>query len=215
MVENIISAVHRNVIGKQVKALRREGKLPAVLYGRYISATPVLLDQHDASNILGQISGSALVTIVLEGEKHLALVREKQRNFMTGVLLHIDFQVVSMLDKLRTNVALEFKGEALAVKLFNGILVTEMNSIEVECLPQDLPERILVDLSALKEIGSALYVKDLALPENVEVHEDANAVVVVVRPPEVEEEEEEAAAVAVSLAEPEVIERGKKEEEDF
>jgi len=155
------------------------------------------------------------VTIVLEGEKHLALVREKQRNFMTGVLLHIDFQVVSMLDKLRTNVALEFKGEALAVKLFNGILVTEMNSIEVECLPQDLPERILVDLSALKEIGSALYVKDLALPENVEVHEDANAVVVVVRPPEVEEEEEAAAAVAVSLAEPEVIERGRKEEEDF
>jgi len=211
----VLKAERRELIGKQVKALRREGKLPAVLYGRRIEPIPVVLDHRTTSRQLNQLSPSALVTIELEGETHMALVREKQRNVLTGSLMHIDFQVVSMQDKLRSNVFVEFIGEAPAVKNFNGILFTELNRIEVECLPKDLPERFTVDVSGLTEIGSSIYVRDLVIPANVEVLEDANSIVVVVTAPEAEEVEEvEAAAAVTTEAEPEVIEKGKKEEEE-
>ena len=210
----VIKAVRRDVIGKQVKALRREGKLPAVLYGRRIEPTPVLLDHRTTTRQLSQLSPSALVTIELEGETHMALVREKQRNVITGSLLHIDFQVVSMQDKLRSNVYVEFLGESPAVKNYNGILFTELNRIEVECLPSDLPERITVDVSILTNIGDSIYVRDLVIPANVEVLEDANTIVAVVTAPEAEEVEEVAAPTVSVVAEPEVIEKGKKEEEE-
>ncbi len=212
----VLKAERRVVIGKQVKALRREGKLPAVLYGKRIEPIPVVMDHRTTSRQLSQLSPSALVTIDLEGESHMALVREKQRNALTGSLLHIDFQVVSMQDKLRSNVYVEFIGESPAVKNFNGILFTELNQIEVECLPNDLPERITVDVSILTEIGSSIYVRDLVIPDNVEVLEDANSIVAVVTAPEVDEEEVAAAeaAAAAAAAEPEVIEKGKKEEEE-
>ncbi len=212
----VLKAERRVVIGKQVKALRREGKLPAVLYGKRIEPIPVVMDHRTTSRQLSQLSPSALVTIDLEGESHMALVREKQRNALTGSLLHIDFQVVSMQDKLRSNVYVEFIGESPAVKNFNGIVFTELNQIEVECLPNDLPERITVDVSILTEIGSSIYVRDLVIPANVEVLEDANSIVAVVTAPEVDEEEVAAAeaAAAAAAAEPEVIEKGKKEEEE-
>jgi large subunit ribosomal protein L25 len=185
-----------------------------VLYGRRIEPTPVLLDHRTTSRQLSQLSPSALVTIELEGESHMALVREKQRNVITGSLLHIDFQVVSMQDKLRSNVYVEFLGESPAVKNFNGILFTELNQIEVECLPSDLPERITVDVSILTNIGDSIYVRDLVIPANVEVLEDANSIVAVVTAPEAEEVEEVAAPTVSVVAEPEVIEKGKKEEEE-
>lgn len=214
MEEVILKAERREVIGKQVKALRRAGKLPAVLYGRHIQPTPIIMDHRESSRILSQLSSSSLVTIDLGDEKHVALVREKQRNFLTGSLLHIDFQAVSMLEKLRTNVSLVFEGESPAVKAFNAIVMTELDEIEVECLPKDLPAQIRVDISGLNEIGSAIYVKDLDVPEAVEILEDLNGIVVVVTAAAFEEEE--VAEVEPTLAaEPEVIEKGKKEEEEF
>ena len=212
MEEVTIKAVKREVTGKQVKALRRQGLLPAVLYGRNFPSTPISLDLRDASHTLSHMTTSVLVTVVLDGEKHLALVRERQRDFIRGTLKHIDFQVVSMKEKLRTSVSVVIVGESPAVKDFNGVLVTGLDEVEVECFPQDLPERIMADVSGLKQIGDAIYVRNLVISEKVEILEDPNEVVVVVTAQAAEEVEE--VVVAEVVAEPELIEKGKKEEEE-
>jgi large subunit ribosomal protein L25 len=215
MEENVIEAVKRSLIGKQVKALRREGKLPAILYGSTIEPTPVLMDHKAASTTLNHMPSSALVTINLEGEKHVALVREKQRNVLTGAIIHVDFQVVSMLETIRTRVSIETHGEAPAVKNYNGILVLNLDAVEIEALPADLPERIVVDVSGLDTIGSSIRLGDLVLPEKITVLDDMDQIVVVITAQAAEEVTEAAVTEEVGIEEePEVIEKGKKEEDE-
>lgn len=211
MEEIFIIATQRELTGKQVKAHRKEGKLPAVIYGRHIESTPIWLNMRDATKTLSSMQPSSLVTIDVGGEKHLTLVREKQRDHILGTLLHVDFQAVSLLEKLRTNVSIGVYGESPAVKNLNGVLVMNINSLEVECLPQDLPERIQIDISVLSAIGQSIAVKDIKVSELVEILSDPNDVIIVVTAQEAEEEVE---AEPVEV-EPEVLEKGKEEEEDF
>jgi large subunit ribosomal protein L25 len=210
MEEAVFKAIRRDVIGKQVKALRREGQLPAVMYGKTIEPTPILLDLRESTRLLSRLAASALVTIELEGAQHKALVREKQRDFIRGTLKHIDFQVISMKEKLRVKVAIRLTGESAAVKDFNGVLVTGLGEVEVECLPQDLPQQITVDIAALKQIGDALYIRDLNVPDKVEILDGQDELVAVVNYQAAEEVV--TPAEGVEGPEPEVIEKGKKEE---
>lgn len=210
MEEVVIKAVKREVIGKQVKALRREGKLPAILYGHGLEPTPVLLDLHDASRSLNRAGASTLVNIELEGQNHKAVIRERQRDVVRGTLKHVDFQLVSMTEKLRVSVNIELVGESAAVEDLDGVLVSGMETVEVEAFPGDLPESIRIDISGLKSIGDAIYVRDLSLPGEIEILEDPEEMIVLVTAPAAEVEEE----VVVEEVEPEVIERGKREEEE-
>jgi large subunit ribosomal protein L25 len=216
MEEIVIQARQRDVVGKRVKGLRREGKLPAILYGKRIETMPIELDHKEASRILEGLSPSALIHIELDGGEHLALVREKQRDVILGTLLHIDFQAVSLTEKVRSEVSIHFIGESPAVKELGGILVTNIEQLEVEALPRDLPERIEVNVSNLFEIGDAVYVRDLSLPGDITVHAEPDDAIVVVTIPAAEpeaEEEEEVEEELLEGAEPEVIERGRREEQ--
>ncbi len=214
MEEILLSAESREVIGKQVKALRREGKLPGIIYGRGIQPTPILMDLKDATRILVPLAPSALVTVTLAGEKHLTLVREKQRDFIRGTLKHIDFQAVSMKEKLRVNVLVELIGVSPAVKDFNGVLVEGLTEVEVECLPQDLPSKITVEISGLAKIGDSITVKDLVMPPNVTSMDNPDDMIVIVTAQAAEEVVEVVVPEVVEgEGEPEVIEKGKKEEE--
>lgn len=208
MEKTIIEATRRTVIGKKVGALRREGKLPGVIYGHNVEPTPILMDLREASRTLASLSQSHIVTIVLEGAEHATLVREKQKDYILNILKHVDFQVVSLSEKIRTMVTVDIVGTSPAVKNFNGVVVTEISEVEVEALPQNLPERFVVDISKLENIGDAIYIKDLEVPANVDLLKEASEVIVVITggAEEITEDEEETAA------EPEVIERGKKEE---
>ena len=210
MEEILIKADLRTVIGKQVRTLRRAGKLPGVIYGHRIDPVAITMDLRETSRSLAGLAPSALVTVDVDGEKHLTLVREKQRDKITGTLRHIDFLAVSMKEKLRTNVFLMLVGVPPAIKAFNAIQVTGDDELEVECLPQDLPERIEVDLSGLTQIGDAIHVRDLKVSDKVKILTDPDTMIVLLTAPEMEEEAE-AEAVA---GEPEVIEKGKKEEEE-
>lgn len=205
----VLNAKPRQVTGKKVKALRRQGLLPAVIYGKHFDPMPIVLDAREASKVLAHLSTSSLVTLQIDGKEYPALVREKQRDFIKNRLLHVDFLAVSMTEKIRTTVAIELVGTAPAVKDYNAVLVTGLDEVEIECLPSDLPDRIVVDLSVLKEIGDGIYVRDLPLSDRVRVLDDPDELIVVATSAEAEEEGEVAAAEAV---EPEVIERGKKEE---
>jgi large subunit ribosomal protein L25 len=211
--EIVIQATRRNIKGKQVKALRREGKLPAIIYGKHlVEPIPLLLDMHNSSHSLAKIGSSDLITLDVDGEQYPSLVREKQRDFIYGNLLHVDFQSISMDEKLRTTVRINLIGEPPAVKEFSGILVTGEGELEIECLPADLPSVIQVDVSRLEKIGDVIAVRDIIMPENVTLLSDLDELVAHVTAPMAEEVVEEA-PVEVE-AEPEVIEKGKGEEEE-
>lgn len=206
----VLKATKRTVTGKQVQQLRRQGLLPGVVYGYKMEPTPISLDAHDAGLALPKLTSSSIVTIDLEGKQIAALVREKQRNFIKNFFTHVDFQAVSLTETIRTYVSLHFFGTAPAIKEFQAAIVTSLNEIEVEALPNDLPERIEVDLSKLAALGDAVHVKDLPIPPGVEVLTDGDEVVVVATATREEVEEGE----VVEGIEPELsVERGKKEEE--
>ncbi len=211
----VLKADRRSVTGKQVRALRRAGILPAVLYGHNMEPLSISLNAHDASKILNRLTASSLVTVDVEGKEYPALVRERQRNPIKGNLIHVDFQVVSLTEKIRANVGIVITGTAPAVKDFSAVLVTTLNELEVEAYPQDLPERIVVDISGLKKIGDGIRVGDLVLSEKVTVLTDADEMIILATAPkeEVLEEVTPEAAAVEEAAEPEVIEKGKKEEE--
>ncbi len=207
----VIKATKRDVTGKQVKALRRAGQLPAVIYGRHVEPIAISLDAHTAGLSFAKVTSSTLVTIDVEGTEYAALVREKQRNYIKGVLTHVDFLALDLTEKIRTKVNLAFAGVSSAVKDYSAVLVHRMEAFEVECLPTDLPERISVDLSSIKEIGNSIRVRDIPLPENVVVLADEDDIVVIATLPK---EEAPAEGAAVPEAAPAIsVERGKKEEE--
>ncbi len=209
MEKAVINATLRTVTGKKVGAMRREGKLPAVIYGHNFDATPITLDLKETSRVLHGLTASSLVYINLNGKESAALVREKQRDYLRNTLKHVDFQVVSLTEKIRAKVAITLEGVSPAVKDFNGIIISEMDSVEVEALPQDLPEKITLDLSNLKKIGDHFTVKDIALSDKVHVHASMEDIIVIVTL----SKDEEAAVEGSAVAEPEIIEKGKKEEE--
>jgi large subunit ribosomal protein L25 len=212
----IIQAETRTVIGKQVKAMRREGKLPAVIYGHGIDPVSIALDVREASRTLAKASSSTLVTIELEGKQYPTLVREKQLDFIRNSLIHVDFLAVSMTEKLTASVAVHIEGHAPAVKEYGAILVTGLTELEVECLATDLPERFTVDVSSLTEISSGIFVKDVVAPENVEILSDPEEMIVVAAAMAAEEEEEvveEELLEGEEGEEPEVIGKGKEGEE--
>ncbi len=215
----VLKATKREVTGKQVKALRRAGLLPAVIYGRHVEPIAISLDAHTTGLVFAKLTSSTLVTIDVDGTEYAALVREKQRNFIKGVLTHIDFLALDLTEKIRTKVRLTFVGVSSAVKDFSAVLVHRMDALEVECLPTDLPERITVDISSIKEIGNNIHVRDIPLPANVTVLDDVDEIVIIATLVK-EEAVEEAAAVVVPGAEAAAaapglsVERGKKEEEE-
>ncbi len=213
MEKQVIKATKRTVTGKQVKQLRRAGQLPAVIYGHNVEPVVITLDARDATLALSKVSSSTLVNIDVEGQEYPTLVREKQRDFIRNVLTHVDFLAVSLKEKLRAEVSIELVGLSLAVKDFNAILVNGLTSLTVECLPTDLPEKFVVDISKLVAIGNGIHVSDIVVPENIKVLDDPAEMIVVATAPAKEEVAEVVVApVEGEAAEPEVIEKGKKEE---
>lgn len=213
----VLKASKRDVVGKQVKALRREGKLPAVIYGRHTDPININLEAHTAALALAKTTSSSLVTIDVEGTEHLALVREKQRDFIKNRLLHVDFLAVSLTEKLRTFVPVRFVGVSGAVKDYNAVLVHNLEELEVECLPTDLPERIEVDISVLSRPGEGIRLHDVHVSDKIRLLGDGDQMVAVATFAKVEEAGTGvpgAEGATPSATEPELsVERGKKEEE--
>lgn len=173
----VLKASPRTMTGKQVGALRRAGKLPAVLYGHHIESTPIVLDAHETSLLLSRLTSSSLVTLSLDGKEYPTLVRERQRHPIKRHLLHLDFQALSLTEKTHVKVGIELVGSAPAVKNLNAVLVTGVTELEVQCLPGDIPERIVVDISGLAEPGDSIHVRDIKLPESVEILTDLDEVI--------------------------------------
>jgi large subunit ribosomal protein L25 len=205
----VLKATKREALGRKVGALRRAGKLPAVLYGHGVKSTPIMLDAHEATLRLSHLTSSSLVMIDLDGTEYPALVREKQKDYLKDRLLHLDFQVISMTEKVTTKVGIELTGTAPAVKAFNAVIITVLNELEVECMPQDLPARVVIDISGLTEIGAGIHVRDVVISDQVKILDDPAEMIVVATATREEKVVEE--APAEEEAAPEESEPGRKE----
>jgi large subunit ribosomal protein L25 len=158
------------------------------------------------------------VTLDIDGEEYPAILREAQKDVIYGTLLHVDFLAVSLTEKLSTAVPIELIGQAPAELSMAAVVVTGISELEIECLPQAMPERIEVDATVLVDIDSAIYVKDLELSEDIDVLTEPDELIaavtyVTIEEEEEEEEEGELADLLEEDMEPEVIEKGKKEDE--
>jgi large subunit ribosomal protein L25 len=212
----ILQASRRDVIGKKVKVLRREGKLPAIIYGHHIEPLPIVLDLRETTKALREASRATVLTVNVDGDDFTCLVRERQRGVLTGLYEHIDFLAISMTEVVRTQVNVFVHGESPAEEEFGAIIMTGADSVEVEALPGDLPESLMVDVSTLTGIGDTITVADLILPKGVTVLSDSTEMLAVVTmPAQAPAEEEEELEEELDLdVEPEVIGREDEEEEE-
>jgi len=186
-----LTAEVRNTIGKQVKALRREGILPAVMYGVGVEPLPLGLDEKVASRVLANVSGSTLIDLKVGKDTHKVLVREFQRDVIRRDILHVDFLVVAMDVVIRAVVPVVLLGEAPAVEDFEGVLVSGLSEIEVEALPSDLPEQLSVNLESLATMSDVITVGDIVLGERVTLVTDPDETIANVIAQVIEEEPEE------------------------
>jgi large subunit ribosomal protein L25 len=197
----------------QARRLRREGKIPAVLYGPKVQPLALELNRKDFSNRVAGLEGSHLVRMKSASTTladKVALVKEMQYHPITGDVIHADFYEVDLTARIEVSVPLHFIGKGAGV-VRGGILQPIVREIQVECLPLDIPQFFNVDVSGL-DIGDSVHIEDLSMPEGVTAVYDSNFALVTVATPTVEEVPTAAAAAtpeAAAVASPEE----KKEEE--
>jgi len=192
-----------------LKALRKEGKVPAVFYGKDVKAQPILIDSKAFIAAIEQHGANAIVSLNLKGGKKSAIVKFIQKDILTQAPIHVDFQSISMTDKVDVKVPIQIVGVADGVKNFGGVMEFIVREVEVKTLPANIPQKISVDVSALG-IGQGVTVAGLPKLEGVEYVQDPSTLIVHVVAVTVEEEKP--AEPGAEAAQPEVISKGKKDE---
>lgn len=184
-----LEAKKRDVVGKQVKQLREEGAIPAVVYGHGVEAKNITVDFRAFEKALRQAGESSLVDLVINGDEAVkVLIQDVQYDPLKSKAIHADFRQVNMKEKLEANVILKLVGEAPAVKALGAILVRNIDTVTVRCLPQYLVHEIEVDLSALKNFEDSIKVGDITPPEGMEFMNGPEELIVLAQQPISEEE---------------------------
>jgi len=191
MTQLVLSAQKRQVLGRKVKKLRQEGFLPASIYGKKVKSFPIQVSAKDFLKVFAEAGETGIIKLQVDQEKEArpVLTTNPQKNPVTDVLIHIDFHQVDLKEKVTVSIPIEVAGESPAVKEKGAVLVVVADEIRVEALPQDLPERFIVDISGLKEFNDSLLVKDLKVNrEKVKVLAEEGETVVMVQQPKEEVE---------------------------
>jgi large subunit ribosomal protein L25 len=211
----ILQAESRNIIGRQVKSLRRQGLIPAVVYGHDFKPLSIQIPMKELERVYAEAGESTVVYLNVNGQDHPTIIHDIVRDALSDKFLHADFYKVRLDEKIHAKIQLNFVGESPAVKGLGGILVKNMSEIEVEGFPQDLPHQIDVDISKLVEFNSHILVKDLVISDKLEVRAESEAIIALIQEPISEEElkaQLETPAVG-TVEEVEVIKKEKPEEE--
>lgn len=178
-----LSAAKRDLVGKQVKQLRADGKLPAVVYGFETENTPLVIDAKLFRKIYREAGTNTLVTLELDGKAIKVLIHDIQLDPVYDQVEHVDFYAVNMKEKVETEVPLTFIGVAPAVKELQGNFVENRHEIEISALPTEIPQEIEVDISVLATFDDMIRAKDLKLPTGVELVEDPETTIAFVEEP--------------------------------
>ena len=210
MEKYILNAEKREVLGKKVKGLRREGKLPAVIYGQEIEPMSITLETKQVHKVLKVVGANTLISIKIGKEEFLTLVREIQREVIVRDLLHMDFQAVSLEETITTSLPVVMVGVAPVIEEFEALLIVGMDELQIEAKAKDLPDTIQVDVSKIMEIGDNILVKDLVISGDVTILDDPDGVVIVATLPtlmaEIVDEVEEGAELFEELTDAELLE---------
>ena len=184
-----LEAKTRAIKGKQVKQLRTVGQIPAVVYGHGIASQDISLDLRAFEKVLRQAGESSLIDLAVgDAAVVKVLVHDVQHDPLRSTIIHADLRQVNMKEKLEANVTLKFVGEAPAVKALGAILLRNMDTVTVRCLPQYLVHEIEVDLSNLKNLDDQITIGSLALPEGMEFVNGPEEVIAIAQTPISEEE---------------------------
>ncbi len=208
MAKITLSIQPRKILGKKVKILRKQGIIPANIFGNKIKSTPVQVKSTAFRPIYSQAGETQIVYVQVEGEKtdRPVLLTNISYDPMTGDFLHLDLHQVNLKEKVTANIPVELIGESPAVKDIQATLITSLDEIEVEALPTDLPDHFIADVSTLKALGDSIKVSDLNIDRSkIEVKVDLETVVVTVAGQQKEE------VIAAPIVETEVIGETKPE----
>jgi large subunit ribosomal protein L25 len=214
----VLKSVVRNEAGKRVaKDLRNKGIIPAIVYKGGKDALKLEIQKTAIDQVLHTKAGeNVIITLEISGDgsknPKTVIVKEVQRDPIKNLILHVDFNEISLTDTLKVSVPLSTRGEAIGVKKDGGVLEHIMWELEVECLPTAIPEKIEVDISSL-EVGGHILVKDIIAPEGVKILNDAELIVIAVKQAKVEVAKEEVLGAEASN-EPELIRKKKEDGEE-
>ena len=199
----------RNVFGKKLKEDRKEGKLPAVVYGKGKESKALFVNLNEFKKIWNKIEESTIVKLQ-GGSDDDVLVYDAEKDPVRGEFVHVDFYALDVDKPITADVNIVFEGVSPAVKELGGFLVKVLHKLEIEALPKDFPHEIKIDVSKLANIGDRITVKDLAFGKSVKVNAREDQVIVLAKPHEEEKVEEAPKAIEdIELSE----KKGKKEEE--
>lgn len=206
-----LEATVRDVVGKHVRHYRRNGQIPAIVYGPDFEPIKIFVNEPDLRHILAQAGGTHLIELHIGKDQVPTLAREVQRDPIRGSLMHVNFYRVAMDRAIRTEIPIMLVGTSPAIAKKDAIAMRPINTILIECLPRDLPAHIEVDISELTKVGDQILVGDLNLPSAIRIVTPPDELVVKLDYAESAVVEEE--AVTPVSAEVEVITAKKEEEE--
>jgi large subunit ribosomal protein L25 len=212
-----LAAEVRNITGRHVKQLRRQGWVPAVLYGRDLDTVLLKINSREMTRVIREAGTHQLISLKIGNKKpQMTLARDIQRDVVKHNYLHVDFYAVKMDEKVTAHVPLTLIGEAPGVRDLAGILTQGLDELEIECLPGDLIASIEISVEGLVAFNDTISVSDLEIPDTITVLSDPDSMVAKIEPPrlvEAEEEELPEGAGAVS-AEPEVLTEAREKTEE-
>lgn len=184
-----LKAEKRTAEGKQNRTLRKKGFIPAILYGHKIKNINLQIETKEFDQVFQKAGQTTLIDLKIEDEPaHKVLVHDFQTDPLTDKINHIDFHQIKMTEKIKTEVPVVTFGDSPAIIELEGNLILNKDSIEIECLPQDLIHDIQVDISGIKTFEDKILISDIKVPENVTILDNPEEVVVLVTPPRSEEE---------------------------
>ena len=211
-----LEVTNREVLGKKVKHLRRQGITPVHVFGHSIQSLALQCDTDKVERLLAQAGRTGLINLKLNEEKEprTVVIREFDRDWRKGQLLHVDFYQVKMAEEIKLEVPVVLVGEAPALKSKDNMLEHELDTLTIECLPANIPDGIEVDISSLTEPEQAIRVEDIDIDKDITVLNDPELVVVKIGWRRVEKVEEELVGMAEEAVEaPEEAAPGEKAEE--
>jgi len=200
----LLKAQQREITGKKVDQLRQKDLIPAVLYGQGLENSNLTVIKNEFLKVYNQVGASSLIDLVINEKQPVKiLIQDIQKDPSTDEIIHIDLYQIKEGKKITTSVQLDFLNEAPAVKELGGILVKNIDEIEIECLPKDLEktDEIKVDLSVLKTFNDIIHISDIKLPEEIKVLQSPDEVIALVTPPKEEEVVEEKPAEEIAEGE--------------
>ncbi len=193
MKQTELLATTRETLGKKVRFLRRQGITPVHLFGHNVESIALQCDTAQLKRVLAQTGRARLIDLKIDEAKkpRNVVIREVQREPSTRELLHVDFYQVSMAERIRVEVPIVSIGEAPALKLKESFLLQELDSLSVECLPGEIPDRVELDLTSLAEVGQAIHVKDIILDKEGTILNNPEQLVVKINARHIEKPVEE------------------------